>query len=297
MPYKVNLPVIQTFRVLDSLDTPVIGLVVGDFEIDIFHDGAIPAPFPVITFTEIGDGFYSISFTPQAIGWWALHVCDQFDASSIRLKENFKVLTTNTDDASIWSPVGIVPITVNVLDPSLNPVEGVSIAIWDATMTVVIGYAITDLNGVAGFTVAPGVYNLWPYKSMYDFSGIPVNFIAAAGVPQTFNLTANPRFIRKPVHAGHCIVWGYLADIRGRPIRNALVEALREDASILSPTGEGIGNKIISTSTNYEGYFEMELVQTELVTVRLPEHNLEKKFYVPAGSAIDFFSITVSSPP
>lgn len=296
--YKAGETIYFTFRVFDIfLNTPKTGLLDADVNKNIFHEGATPGTPPTINFNEIGDGYYSIDFIPNSLGWWHVDIHHiSWDISIF--SENFKCLASNIDDVAVLVPSGTVPVEVTVEDTVPNPIDTVSIAVWDDGHTTLIGHVMTGVDGKVSFTVNPGDYELWPYKNMYDFPGTPYTFTAVLGTPESVNIVATPQFIRRPSRVGHCIVWGFLVDTMGKAVHGAAVESLREDSGIITtPHGHGLGNPISRTHTNIQGYFELELLRGILVTVRIPGQNHQRKFIVPDQSNIDFFTITESYPP
>ena len=299
--YKAGTPVVFVFRAYDITATPpphipLTGLILADLEINIFLNGIVPGVPPVPSFNEIGDGYYSVSFTPNTIGWWGIfvkHILWDLDL----FINNFKCTASDIDDVAILVPSGTVPVSITVEDPSPLAVPGASLAIWDSGHTTLIGHVQTNSSGEASFTIVPGDYEVWPYKTMYDFAGTPYLFTAVLGSPVDVDIVATPQFIRRPSRAGYCVVWGFMVDVRGKPVNGVAVEAIRDDSSILTGSGEGLGNKVARTHTNVQGYFELELIRGQLITARIPGQNHQKKFIVPDQSNIDFFSIIQLSPP
>lgn len=99
-----------------------------------------------------------------------------------------------------------------------------------------------------------------------------------------------------PINPNNCVIYGYLVDVRNKPEREALVQAFREDSSILSG-GKGVSSKVIATYTKKDGYFSLELARGQLISIEIPAVGIRKKFIVPDQNDIDFFTITTESPP
>jgi hypothetical protein len=73
---KVSTTVRSEFEVFDSSNAPVLGLVTGDFTILLSANGVdVPVPGTiVVTITEVGNGRYSATWTPNASTFWDLTI-------------------------------------------------------------------------------------------------------------------------------------------------------------------------------------------------------------------------------
>ncbi len=82
MQYLSNVQVIEVFFVGTA------GLVNADFTKNLYKDGV--ASGVTVTVTAIASGFYYVSFTPNAEGYWDLDVVRTSD-TSVRYQRNYKV--------------------------------------------------------------------------------------------------------------------------------------------------------------------------------------------------------------
>lgn len=82
MQYLSNVQIIEVFYVGTA------GLVNADFTKNVYLNGAVSAV--VGTVTAIASGFYYLSFTPNAEGYWDLDVIRTSD-TSVRYQKNYKV--------------------------------------------------------------------------------------------------------------------------------------------------------------------------------------------------------------
>ena len=79
MNVKIDTVLYDEFAVVDSNDAPVTGLVNGDFTKALYNPSGTEVSGTVtVTVSELGDGLYRVSFTPDVLGEWALSV---FNAS------------------------------------------------------------------------------------------------------------------------------------------------------------------------------------------------------------------------
>jgi hypothetical protein len=69
---KVNTLVETEFDVFDIFNVPVLGLVNGDFTKFLSLNGVNNVI--VVTVTEVANGRYNATFTPNAVGYWCLTI-------------------------------------------------------------------------------------------------------------------------------------------------------------------------------------------------------------------------------
>lgn len=70
---KINNSAVEDFSVVDSADNAVSGITLTEFTYSLY-DPTGAASALIVTFTELGDGHYRASFTPDVIGNWYLIV-------------------------------------------------------------------------------------------------------------------------------------------------------------------------------------------------------------------------------
>jgi hypothetical protein len=70
---KINTATAEDFTVLDSADNPLAGITLTEFTYKLYNPTGNESVLTV-TFTELGDGNYRASFTPDAVGIWYLVV-------------------------------------------------------------------------------------------------------------------------------------------------------------------------------------------------------------------------------
>lgn len=69
---KVGIPILEMFEVFDGAELPVTGLTNGSFAKSIFKDGVSSGVFVMVS--EVGSGRYLATWTPNATGYWHLHI-------------------------------------------------------------------------------------------------------------------------------------------------------------------------------------------------------------------------------
>jgi len=284
--YKKNQTVYIYFRIVSG-GVPVSGLVNGDFSKYIYKDGSIPGSPPTITVSEISNGFYSASFIPDSTGFWFASVW-RTSPLEIGFSENFKVTDNDIDDMSI--PVGSTVTTVTVENQDSDPVEDVVLEVFDNTLTTSLGILKTDSNGKAVFGLAPDTYKISPRKKMHSFSASPYT-IVVSGATSTLTIACVENFVRSPASQIGCTIWGYIVSAAGKKVPNAEVWVLPQDITVTS-SNDGITKEKIRTQTNRQGYFQIELIQGQIVVIEVPEMNFSKKFTVPSVSEKELFTIT-----
>jgi hypothetical protein len=89
-----------------------------------------------------------------------------------------------------------------------------------------------------------------------------------------------------------CKVFGTILDITGHPDPDVDVRFhICEGQAPQTIQSTGMNTKTISRSTNPDGYFEVELVQGAVVTMRIYGMRTMLKFAVPLAATIDFKDI------
>lgn len=93
--WKTSVAYTAMFRVVDSSDNPVTGLVNTDFSKLLYKDGATSAQ--TVTITEIGNGQYKAVFTPNTSGYWVLLITNA-TYNTAGWQDDIQVYDTGTTD-------------------------------------------------------------------------------------------------------------------------------------------------------------------------------------------------------
>jgi hypothetical protein len=191
---------VDDFVVLDSTQAAVTGLVQGNFTVSLWNpsgsevSGSIP-----VTITEVGEGGYEVTFTPNVAGVWLLKIAHATHFSYGKW-QNYVISTSTT------TGVELVDHFV-VLDSSLAPVTGLSqgnftVKLWDPTRAEVSGtvsVTITEVGG-GGYKAAftPNSLGTWMLKvshATYFSFGVWENYVTLATVgdaPVIASVVATP---------------------------------------------------------------------------------------------------------
>lgn len=139
----VNILVHDHFNVLASDNlTKVSGLLQGtDFAITVFRDGVQVSPFTV-TIAEIGVlGEYDLSFTPNQIGYWEVHIETTTQTPDRRFEGRYDV----------QSPAdGALPGQIfhdKVIDGRGNAIPFVTVEVFEANTANLLATATSDFDG------------------------------------------------------------------------------------------------------------------------------------------------------
>jgi len=85
-----------------------------------------------------------------------------------------------------------------------------------------------------------------------------------------------------------CIVYGFLYDIMGKPLRGVEVKAeLVKPYTILNNTDLTISGRV-ATITNASGYFQLQLLQNIEIVLSIPAIGYYKEVVVPTLESINF---------
>jgi len=91
-----------------------------------------------------------------------------------------------------------------------------------------------------------------------------------------------------------CLVYGYIYDLNGDPIADALVLAgVNEQPLLDSTSGSGFMASYIRTASTSTGYFELNLPKGQNVLLSIPTIGYEEEVFIPQDvSSVLFTALT-----
>ena len=168
--------------------------------------------------------------------------------------------------------VGAYQIDITVNDDGGAPIQGCQVDCYDAANTNHLFRTFTDINGQVSVALDAGDYNFRLFASGFSFT-VPEPLTVAADAPVTWVGTSLTSLIT-PSAPDLCVIFGTIRDAMGEPIAGACVEAYAVTPQTLS--GIQKGDQVVTTSTDANGWFQLELVR-----------NLVVQFTIE-GTAFDF---------
>jgi len=132
------------FNVLAADDlTKVSGLTqVTDFVATVFRDGVVIATPPTITIVEIGvTGEYDLSFTPDQIGYWEVHVETTTQTPDRRYEGTYDVIAD--PDGALTNQI----FHDRVVDDRGNAVPFVTVEVFEANTANLLATTETNFAG------------------------------------------------------------------------------------------------------------------------------------------------------
>lgn len=179
--------------------------------------------------------------------------------------------------------VGAYQIDVTVEDDSALPVQGCQVDIFDGTNTIHLFRVWTDVNGEVSIALDVGTYNARLFASGYSFT-VPEPFTVSADGSELFSGVALSSLV-VPSAPNLCVIFGTIRDALGQPIAAACVEAY----AITPQTVDGSqkGERVGSTSTDVNGWFQMELVRTTTVQFSIEGTAFDFERVVPDQASQD----------
>ena len=156
---------------------------------------------------------------------------------------------------------GASQITIVVKDDSDAPVPGAFISVYDSSNTTLLTRVITDNSGQAILAIDDGDYKIRLFRSGYAFT-VPEDLTVSGDGSVEYVGTA--LYIPStPSAPDLCVIFGTVRDAAGVPISGACVEVY----AVTPQTVSGIqkGERIATTVTDADGWFEIELVRNTVV--------------------------------
>lgn len=215
-----------------------------------------------VTVTELGNGWYRATFTPNAVGKWALSLTH---ATYGVYEGGIDVYAQLFDNLGPGVGARTVRITVED-DVTTNPIQDVTVQVYDATSTTRHLLATTDSSGQVNCLLNDGSYKVYLSKiGAYTFT-VPEDLTVSdgAGVPdvsQTYQGTAfSPS---APPSPDMCTVYGWAFDV-GYNAQAVTVKAypVVQDRQSLDDGEQALPDAVSTTSDGTTGYWELSVLRS-----------------------------------
>ena len=146
-----------------------------------------------------------------------------------------------------------------------TPIPAVQGVLRNSAETAVMEITTSGADGKLNYTVVDGTYKLYCYKrGSYTFT-VPTTITVISGVASPAVIYGTAFSPSAPAEPGTCVVYGWLYGIDALVLAGATVEASLEDKRAWM-TARKIAKMKISTTTDANGYWELELVPNSLLT-------------------------------
>lgn len=189
----------------------------------------------------------------------------------------------------------VVNILVNDTGTSL-PIPDTFVKVTDATNILTIAKGYTNSSGIFPVGLDDGDYNVILRKAFTDFTVPESLTVAGSG---TYTYEGSGFSAANPSASGTCIVYGWVTDIGGAPVKNAKVKAIETLDSRFNDS-----NKIVKTtktaSSDSGGYFELELLRSSnlshegvkyKINITYTGFSYETHILVPDSNTADFSAL------
>jgi len=183
---------------------------------------------------------------------------------------------------------GAYQIEVNVQDQALDPIHGVQVDIYDAGNSAFLTRLWTNVDGKANVALDAGNYNVRLFASGYSFT-VPEPLLVTADGSVTFQGTSLI-IITPPSSPDLCVIFGTIRNAAGTPIAGACVKAYAETPQVVGGTQ---GSEVVAqTSTDANGYFEIELMRGAVVNFTIEGTDVDVTKTVPDQASQDITTWT-----
>lgn len=272
----------------DSSSTLSIGLWKGGIATD--NSG-----LALITSTETAPGVYRTTIPGSLLnvaGTDYLLVIDDLILAALTQRTEFSVFNvTGVTEPKV--------VTINVQDSfTLLPIPDTQVYIKDPANTMIINKGVTNVSGSYNTGLTDGTYNVFLRKTFVEFP-TPIQLVVNADTTAVYLGTSfSPS---NPSSPDTCIVYGWISGMDGLPVRNAKVTASDTFSARYSGSYK-IGKVSKVTSTDINGYWELELIKnSQLTPSRVPYQitqtytgfSYEKDIIVPDTSSVNFSTLPI----
>jgi hypothetical protein len=185
-----------------------------------------------------------------------------------------------------YSPSGISQVTLTI-DDGTNPVEGVRVNVYDSGNTTLLrGGLTTDVAGQVVFAIDDGTYKVRLALSGYSFT-VPETLTVSGTTTDTYSGTSLIS-IPSPSAPDLCVIFARsLRDAGGNVIASQAVTAtaIVEPPQAVDP--DQLGNTAVSTTTDVNGNFDLELIRTSKVRFVIVAAGINAVYSVPDAAQQD----------
>jgi hypothetical protein len=152
------------------------------------------------------------------------------------------------------------PVDIYINTPELDPVEGVTVCIYDETGTTFKTQASSDATGLAAFLLEPATYSVRFYKYQVGFVQPQVIEVLAAPSTNSFDIEAQVFQLPVATDARMCRCSGFFRDLAGAPKQYFDMRFTCEFSPIILD-GAAVLTDGIDIRTNEIGYAQIDLIR------------------------------------
>ena len=192
------------------------------------------------------------------------------------------------------TPVGAEAVSILVRDrTSLSPIPDVRASIYNSTGDRQVGYGSTNADGQVvllgnvdpGFPLDPGTYLVRLAKAMVSFHA-SYSITVVTGGTNDFILEGSEIPLPVPPATDLCLVYGWLFEPNANPYAYQKFHVSIAQSPRGSQSGVVLTSGSIIVETDKNGYFEFYAVRKYLVTIEIPQANLEIQVMIPDQDSI-----------
>ena len=189
----------------------------------------------------------------------------------------------------------VVNILVNDIATSL-PIPDTFVKVTDTTNILTVAKGYTNSSGIFPVGLDDGDYNVILRKAFTEFTVPESLTVAGSG---TYTYEGSGFSPTNPSASGTCVVYGWVTDIGGSPVKNAKIKATETIDSRFNDS-----NKIVkvtkTASSDSSGYFELELLRSSALThegvkyrinITYTGFSYETHILVPDSNTVDFSTL------
>lgn len=268
---KKDVPLVDDFGVTNAAGAKVTGIAPAAFTPVTLFDPTGTDRGPdgtndiTITISELGDGRYRTSFTPDATGDWILTVTHPtyFPEGKSNNYLVFAQLFDGISVANLGPGNRVVTISVDDADTG-NPIVGAYVEVYTVDLSTKIAFGWTDSAGEIVFSLFDGSYSvILSLIGAYVFT-VPESLTVSGDTAQTYEGTAfEPT---SPASPDLCTVYGWNFNMQDTAVAVTIEAKLIGERNTLIAYPHIVTEDITTTSRVSDGYWEIPVIQSALYT-------------------------------
>lgn len=265
---KKDTLLVDDFVVVDGSGNPVSGISIGSFSIKLYDPtGAEVSGTITVTITELGNGNYRATLTPNAVGDWLL-IITHATYFPWGKRNNYQVFEQLFDDITLdnfGTGNRVVEVTVKDSVTTIG-IPGVWVEIYDSTSTIRQAFGYTNSSGIITFELYDGNYKVYMSKiGQYVFT-VPEDLTVSSNPPPPdvqVTYQGTPFDPGSPPSADTCIIYGWEHDAQRAGLAVEVTAEIVGDDNFLTVNPHVYGTEITTTSdASNDGYWSLTLYRS-----------------------------------
>ena len=288
--FLVDQTAYVNIKMVDTGGWPITGRTYPtNLNVQLWKGGVLQSLGNYLLVQETASGVYRTTIGGELIDTPAIdYLLTMADTSSIALPQAVEFTAFE-----LTGVAGPRVITMYVSDSGTLSIPDVAVSIYNENRSLLINRGISGIDGRYITNLSDGTYSVVLRKSFVEF-GAPSSLTITGDT--TVAYVGNAFVPVTPGTVDNCIVYGWVSDLGGNPIKNVKVTAIETQPARYAGQYK-ISKLTKATTTNIGGYWALELIRSSQLTptgikYRLdfsyPGFQYSKEILVPDTTAVEF---------